>query len=397
MKRFVLLGLLGLVGLSGCGGGNQYSQQPISAAPPAGVSAPVAAPVGGVPSQGVYNWQDVPRGQQVPINRAVFDQAGYQIYAASGETIAVPFANQNLYVMQFGRSQTGQSYFVNEGSVPVLYLRPGDFLENAAAQGARWYPLPDGFQQSRPVYVALAPSWSAYTDMGWYPGMVTYGGLWGYHPYSHFAWMPSFVIQIGGQRYPSYTVYHDYYTSHPGYVRTQRTLNYTVTGSSRTFGKAGGGGSFGSGRRFGATGSNGSFSGRRPAFGSSGSSFGSSRPANGRSFGTRRPAGSAFGAARPNPDGSVGSAAPPRGSFGSTRPSSGFGSSRPSGGSFGSGRSSGSSFGGGSFGGRSSSGSSFGGSRPSGGGFSSSGRSSGGSFGGGRSTGGGGSFGSRRR
>src|SRR5438034_1084223 len=73
----------------------------------------------GAPSMGVYQWQDVPQGQQVPVNRATFDQGGYKVYAASGETIVVPFANQNLYAMKFGRSYTGQAYFVNEGDAPV--------------------------------------------------------------------------------------------------------------------------------------------------------------------------------------------------------------------------------------------------------------------------------------
>src|SRR5437762_3544859 len=134
---FRVLAVACLAGLVGCGGGSRYSQ-PMAppVAPPSAM--PVSAPAG---SQGVYNWQEVPQGQQVPVSRAVFDQAGYQVYAASGETIVVPFVNQNLYAMKFGRSNTGQTYFVNEGDAPVLYLRDGDSLENAAAQGARWYPI----------------------------------------------------------------------------------------------------------------------------------------------------------------------------------------------------------------------------------------------------------------
>src|SRR5262245_21015932 len=88
-----------LIGLTGCA-----SQRPVAMAPPvAPMPANGAAPGAG----GVFNWQDVPRGQQVPISRAVFDQGGYQLYAASGETIVVPFVSQNLYAMKFGRSNSG--------------------------------------------------------------------------------------------------------------------------------------------------------------------------------------------------------------------------------------------------------------------------------------------------
>src|SRR5207247_9122596 len=98
-----------LVAAAGCA-----SQRPVSMAPPIGPAPQVGmAPPGGMqpagaPSMGVYQWQDVPQGQQVPVSRATFDQGGYQVYAASGETIVVPFANQNLYAMKFGRSYTGQ-------------------------------------------------------------------------------------------------------------------------------------------------------------------------------------------------------------------------------------------------------------------------------------------------
>src|SRR5262249_54776882 len=151
--------------------------------------------------------------------RAVFDQGGYQIYAVSGETIVVPFANNNLYVMKFGRSNNGQTYFVNEGDAPVLYLRNGDTLENAAAAGARWYPISPSYTYTRPIYVSLAPSWNDWIGMGWYPGMTYYGGMWGYNPYS-VGWMPGFHIIVGGTPYYSYRSYHTYYTNRGGYVTT---------------------------------------------------------------------------------------------------------------------------------------------------------------------------------
>src|SRR5581483_9789127 len=95
-------------GLAGC-----YSTRPVAMAPPVQSAPPpmaaqMGSPQGMAPNDaGVFDWHQVPQGQQVPVNRAVFDQGGYQIFAASGETIVVPFANQNLYAMKFGRSGTG--------------------------------------------------------------------------------------------------------------------------------------------------------------------------------------------------------------------------------------------------------------------------------------------------
>jgi hypothetical protein len=383
MRRLVSLAAVSALGMSvliGCS-----HQQPAMMAPPvsqnpgyAGAQQPpmggnMAPPVAVNNGQGagVYQWQDVPVNQQVPIIRATFDQGGYQIFAQSGETIVVPFANNNMYVMKFGRSN-GDNYFVNENGVPVLYLRPGQGLENAAAQGALWYPIPQNYAYSAPMYVALAPTWNDYTNMGWYPGMTYYGGMWGYSPYSHFAWMPGFYISVGGHRYTDYGGYHSYYTSTPGYVRTSvvyHNYNTTRSVSGRSFGSstgsfgrsAGSTGSFGSGR---ATGSTGSFGSGR--MNSSTSTFGSRPSSSTGSFGSGRSGGGFGGSStRPFGGGSTGSGS----TFGSRPSGSSFGGgssgytapSRPSGSSFGGGgRSSGSSFGGG---GRSSGGGSFGGSR----------------------------------
>jgi hypothetical protein len=399
MRRLVSLAVVSALGISALIGCSQ--PRPMVMAPPVSQNSGYAAPQPGygasqpgmgtmatnAPTGGVFQWQDVPANQEVPVMRATFDQGGYQIFAQSGETIVVPFVNNNLYVMKFGRTNS-QSFFRNENGVPTLYLRPGEGLENASAQGARWYPIPQDYGYSQPMYVALAPTWNDYANMGWYPGMTYYGGMWGYSPYSHFSWMPGFYINIGGRRYTDYNNYYSYYRSTPGYVRNSVVYhNYNTTRSvgSRSFGSTGsyrpsGGstGSFGAGRVGGSTGtfgsrpatSTGSFGSGRSTFGSGasstlgsgrstfggGSSSGSgsasgtfgSRPSGGSAFGSR-PAGSSFGG----------------GSSGYSSPG------RTGGSSFGSGRSTGSSFGGGS--GRSS-GSSSGGS---------SGRSSG-SFGGSR-------------
>jgi uncharacterized membrane protein YgcG len=335
--------------LTGCGQRTVYVTQPAapqSAAPPV-QTVSAESPVNGANSQ-VYAWQDVPQGQQVPVTRAAFDQGGYQIYADTGEVITVPFANQNLYVLKFGRSTRGASYFVNEGDAPVLYLAPGAFVENSAAQNARWYPIPESYAYTRPMYVTVAPTWGEFVAMGWYPGMAFYGGMWGYYPHSSFVWMPGFYVHIGGVRYTSYTSYHTYYIHTPGYVRTRVIHTYYPTrGTSRFV--------YRSTNRV----TNRSFNTTRSTFNTSRRPFGSPATSVKGSFGQRR----------------TPTATKPSGSFNS-RPSGSF-NSRPSGGGFGGGRSSGSSFGGGK-----SSGGSFGG-----------GRSSGGSFGGGRSSGGGRSFG----
>jgi hypothetical protein len=385
------------------------------------MAPPVSAPPPAAPSNGeVYQWQDVPKGQEIVITRAVFDQGGYQLYASTGETIVVPFANQNMYVMKFGKSENGGMYFVSDGSTPTLYVPNGAGLENAAAQGAKWYPFPQNYAYSRPVYMGLAPTWSDYVAMSWYPGMLYYGGYYGYRP-----WMPGLMyspmvglnINIGGRPYYGWNSYSTYYRSNPiGRVgwNSRPSYNYNSVGrrtGSSSFGSASGSrGSFGGASTRTSGGSFGSSSTRTPSGGgarTSGGSFGSSSSTrtpfgggsartSGGSFGssssTRAPfgggaagatTGSGFGASRTGRTGSFGSSAPSSG-FGSTRApfgggASSSGSTRPSGGGF---------FGGGSSSTRSSGGGFFGSStRSSGGGF----------FGGGSSGRRSGGFGGRRR
>ncbi len=393
-------------------------QQPVAMAPPTYQSQPVPmnnAPQmgggggmmagnpqgggGGQAGQGsVYNWADVPAGQQVPIIRAVFDQGGYQLFAQSGETIVVPFVNQNMYVMRFGQTGSGM-YFINDGKTPTLFVQPGASLENASAQGARWYPFPQNYQYTQPVYMGLAPSWGQFVNMGWYPGMSYYGGYYGYSPFGIGSFLPmaGLYFNIGGRPYYGWGGYNSYYRSNPNFTRMRTVYNYNSVGSSRSgsfgsgarsggFGRNSGSGSFGSGRTMGGSGfgrnsGSGSFGSGRTSTG--GGAFGSGRTSSGSgSLGSGRPAGGGGsfgggGAPAQRPFGGGG------GSFGGTTrtaPSGSFGggsSGYRGGGSFGGGRpSSGGSFGGGS----------FSGSRPSGGG----------SFGGGRSSFGGGGGGRRR-
>jgi hypothetical protein len=370
--------------LSGC----SHNTPPVAMAPPATpvtISQPMdqsggmqngGMPSPGIQSTGAYNWTDVPVGQQVEITRAIFDQGGYQLNSPQG-TIVVPFANQNMYVMKFGRSQTGSMYFVNSGQFPTLYLPQGIGLQNAAQPGSDWYPFPQNYAYTNPVYVGLAPSWSAFTGMGWYPGMAYYGGYYGYSPYSIIGPMVGLHFLIGGSPYYGWNSYHSYYNSHPGYA-PMRVVSRTVYNQAartsfnssgfgrRTFGSAGT--AFGSGRSssFGS----GSFnrgpsnfgSTARPALGSgaSGGSFGRGPSGFGGSFGGgRRSFPASASPAPPASSGGFGS----RPAFGGSSFGGGASAPRPSfgGSSFGGGRSfGGSGFGGGSFGGGHSS---FGGGR----------------------------------
>ncbi|MBC8104871.1 MAG: hypothetical protein H7Z41_20035 [Cytophagales bacterium] len=333
---------------------NNPSAPMVNTAPPVAGGQAGALPSG----EGVFDWHDVPTGQEVPITRGVFDQSGYQLFAGNGETIVVPFANQNMYVMRFGKSTNGRMYFVSSGTVPTLYVPNGGYLENAVAQGARWFPFPQNYAYTQPVYLGIAPSWGAYTGMGWYPGMAYYGGYWSPNPYGYgggfggFAPMVGLSFLIGGRPYYGWNSYSNYYRSNPGSsVRMRTVYNYNSvrrtspsafgrsrsgTASSRT----GGTGSFGSSsRRTGGTGPSGSF-----GSGSGSSGFGTSGRRSGGSFGSGSSSG--YG-------GSFGSGSGRRTFGGGSFGSSSSGSSSSSGGSFGSSRrsSGGGSFGGGSFGG----------------------------------------------
>ena len=351
MTNTLRFGVLGLatVGLAGC-----MQPRPVTMAPPVAPPPPAMTAPG---SGEAYNYKDVPSGQQVPITRAVFDQGGYQLYAASGETIIVPFENQNMYVMKFGRT-SGDMYFVNDANVPTLYVRAGEGLQNAAAQGAIWYPFPQNYAYTRPMYVGIAPSWSAYTGMGWYPGMHYYGGYSSYNPWvsgAVFGAMAGMMINVGGRPYYGWNSYSNYYRSNPVnrvlVTSNRNSFNYSSVGrrstSTGSFSRsAGGSGSFG--KTSGTRTSGGGMSASRPSFGSGSKSTGSF--GSGSSSASRPSFGSGSSSAS-RPSFGSGSSSASRPSFGSgsssSRPSfgsgsSGFSSSRPSGGSsFGGGRSSG--------------------------------------------------------
>ena len=210
-----------------------YCDEPLSMAPPVqgDSSAPQAA------SSSVFNWQEIPENQNVSIQRAVFDRGGYQLFDTVGETIVVPFTNDNLYVMKFAVSSDGSTYFVNTGTTPVLYLPEDGYLENAAADNAHWYPFTREWHPETPVFIGIAPSWHDYLEMGWYPGMVCYGGYWCGGPFvSVGAVFPTFGLffQIGGAHYGGWGSYWNYCSFHPAPYRVtivnQNVYNYGGAG-----------------------------------------------------------------------------------------------------------------------------------------------------------------------
>ena len=190
-----------------------YGDSPVSLAPPiqadssAGSSDPAA-----VDQDSVFNWSQVPSNQQVDIQRATFDKGGYVLYDTSGDTIVIPFVNNNLYVMKFARSDNGDMYFVNDGTSPILYVPVGGYLENATVPGAHWCPITDDFQPDQPVYMGIAPSWNDYVSMGWYPDFVCNGGYYCDVAYGAGDFFPcdGFGFVIGGFSCSGWNDYRSY-------------------------------------------------------------------------------------------------------------------------------------------------------------------------------------------
>ena len=197
-----------------------FADPPVSLAPPVPATAPGtldAAP------DSTFQWTEVPQGQRVPLTRAAFDQNGYQLFDTAGETVLVPFTNNNLYVMKFAPSDDNTLYLINNGDAPVLYVPRGGYLENATVAGARWYPFPDDtFQPAHPVFLGVAPSWNAFVSFGWSPGLVVRGGYFSDRSFiSGGVFLPTvgLTFEFGGVRYPSWDAYHAYYAGHPDRFR----------------------------------------------------------------------------------------------------------------------------------------------------------------------------------
>ncbi len=263
----------------------------------------------------VFSWQEIPENQRVPIQRAVFDQGGYQLYDNVGETIAVPFANNNLYVMKFAVSPDGSTYFINDGNAPILFLPRNAYLDNASVNGARWYPFSDNFHPSQPVFLGIAPSYDDYCGMGWYPNMFFYGGYYGDAAFGLFTPTIGLFINIGGNHYDGWGGYESYFSYHPDFYRVgyYHPYVYAYAGrqywGGRTFRGYGGGGYGGGGYAYnhGGYSGNGGFGGNRGfgggGYGNGGRTFyGAGRPYNtdAHSFGEDRSygGGHSFGADR---------------------------------------------------------------------------------------------------
>lgn len=207
-----VFGLAAALVLTG-GTAHVFAQSPVSIAPPIQTGAPAIAD-----SDSTFQWSEVPQNQKVPLTRAVFDQNGYQLFDTAGETILVPFTDNNLYVMKFAPSPDGTLYLVNQGDVPVLYIPAGGFLENAAVAGARWYPFPDEFHPAQPVFLGAAPSWSAFVSIGWTPGLVIRGGYYGDRSFvSGGVFLPTvgLTFDFGGEHFRDWDSYRAFAVGHP--------------------------------------------------------------------------------------------------------------------------------------------------------------------------------------
>lgn len=190
-----------------------------AAGPPSSASENVSSA-----SSSVFDWRDVPLNEPVLLQSAAFDEGGYQLYDTAGETIVVPFENQNLYVLKFARSSDGSMYFVNQGDFPLLTIPDGGYLSNSTVDGARWYPFPGDYNPVTPVYLGIAPSWDDYVAMGWYPEMSYWGGYYSVRsPRDGGLFRPMYgtYVRIDWRDYHDWDEYHQYSDSHPGWHRTE--------------------------------------------------------------------------------------------------------------------------------------------------------------------------------
>ena len=203
-----------------------HADDPVTMAPPVSDSQPLSPQttqaVDGTPTNtsqdSVFNWNEIPTNQQVPLTRVAFDQGGYQLYDTAGETIVVPFANKNLYVMKFAVSPNNTMFFVNTGGAPVLYVPQNGYLENATVPGAKWYPFSEKFHPAEPVFLGIAPSYPVFVDLGWYPHTILYGGYYCSTPFVEGGvFLPTIGLSFvfGGHSFYGYAGYRDYIFLHP--------------------------------------------------------------------------------------------------------------------------------------------------------------------------------------
>jgi hypothetical protein len=170
----------------------------------------------------VFHFADVPGNRHVPLIRAVFDQGGYQLFDTAGETIVVPFAGRNLYVMKFAVSPNDAMYFVNDDGTPILYVPRNGYLENATVPGARWYPFTETFHPTSPVFLGIAPSYTEFIDTNWHPETVLHGGYYGARPFpsgGQFAPSPGLTLFFGSHPYSNWRDYRQFAAAFPSPYR----------------------------------------------------------------------------------------------------------------------------------------------------------------------------------
>lgn len=224
---------VGLVGL----GGSAFAQEPVSLVPRIGVAStpsvavkqtaksqvPVTqkrttpAPIAST-SEATARWNDFPVSRRVPLTRAAFDTKGYHLYNSSGVTINVPFANQDIHVMKFAVSPDNTTFFVNDGAAPVLYIPLNECLVNTGVTGMRWYPFSAQFRPVQPVFLSIAPSYTEFVSVNWYPNIVTYGGFYGTTPFAAggvFRPTAGLTFYIGTQSYTGWSPLRDFLNSNP--------------------------------------------------------------------------------------------------------------------------------------------------------------------------------------
>ena len=235
-KKLMRLGVVASVTLSLFYPACVHADTPISAAPPISAdSAVTGAEQGTIDQTTVFSWTQVPKNQTIALTKATFDKGGYQLYDTSGDTILVPFACDNLYVMRFARSNSDTMYFENQADTPVLYIPVGGYLENATVPGARWCPITDNFQPTTPVYMGIAPSWDDFIGMGWFAGCICEGGYYcdvGFGGGSYVP-CPGYIFVVGNNRCFGWNEYRDYCIDHDPHFHTgyfDRTV-YTHPGN----------------------------------------------------------------------------------------------------------------------------------------------------------------------
>ncbi len=210
-----------------CGGSSAFAQEPpLSLVPSIGVAStpsvaprepvqqPPAAAANPAPRRkAAVSWNAVTPGTPVPLSRANFDNGGYQLFDTAGGSIRVPFANNDVHVMKFAVSPDNTTFFVNDGTAPVLHIPRDICLYNTAVPGARWYPFSARFSPVRPVFFGIAPSYSEYVQIGWLPNTITYGGFYGTMSYTDggvFRATTGLTFYVGTQSFGGWSPYRDF-------------------------------------------------------------------------------------------------------------------------------------------------------------------------------------------